>query len=230
MLALTLSELHPTFTFCLHILAAYLICLIGINRNKPKDGLIHTLYFFLISAALGGTLYALYTLCGSFAMYNGIFYAELSATPLILCAILIATLLLYCLSKTKARNKAGHCYLKLCHGGRCFNVYCLIDSGNLLVCPYTALPVAIISRRVAASLLTAEEVNALETETVTKGLRLIPVSGIGGTALLPSFIPEEASICVYGEKSFTKKQLCVAIQRDTADFDKYDGIVPASLI
>ena len=228
--AFSASELIPALSLALHLLAACLICAVGIKPSSVYDVLKHTLYFFLSCAALGGTLYAVYTLCGSFVTYNGAFYAELTAPPLILSSTLIATVLIFFLGKIKARSKTRHCFLRLTLNGYTRNAYCIIDSGNLLTCPYTALPVAIISKGFAALFLSEEQIAELERDCVIQGFRLIPVNGIGGKVLLPSFIPEDASICLYGKKNHVKKRLCVAIQMDKNSFDKCDGVVPETIV
>lgn len=228
--AVSAAKLFPLLLTALHLLAAYVICTIGIKSNSIFNTLKHALYFFLTCAALGGTLYAVYTLCGSFAIYNGAFYAELSAAPLIMSATVIAAVLIFFCGKIKARRKTRHCFLKLTLNGNTGNAYCIIDSGNFLVCPYTALPVAIITKSFATSLLSETEVTELEINGIIKGFRLIPVKGIGGKVLLPSFVPDEASICLYGEKKYVNKRLCIAIQMDKNSFDKCDGIVPEAVI
>lgn len=213
-----------------HLLAAYVICAVAFKWRGFKASLINTVAFFFISALLGGILYAVYTLCGAFAIYNGAFYAELSAPALIAsCAVIIAAISC-CLIKVKTRATAKYAVLRFVFRGKECTVNCLCDSGNMLVCPYTALPVAVIGLSAAIQLFSAEELDILSETPVLTDVRPIPVSGIGGRTVLPSFVPARAEIKCFGKNRYKSVRVCIAIQVERNDFAGSDGILPPCLV
>lgn len=227
---LLIETSHPILSVLMHLAAAFVICLIAIGWKSFNLAVYNTVCFFFVNAALGGILYAVYTLCGCFVMYNGAFYAELSAPALIASGVICATVLLFCFTKYKARNVAAYCDLRIFFRGKCCTASCMVDSGNLLTCPYTALPVAIISGKAAKYLFTDEELTSLAATPAMERVRPLPAKGIGGDTLLPSFIPERAEICSFGKKSFEEKQICIAVRLGSGSFGGCDGVVPASIL
>lgn len=213
-----------------HLLAAVIICIIAFSWQGIKAWAVNTTVFFLISALLGGILYAVYTLFGTFSMYNGAFYAELSTPALIASSAVIIAAISVCLVKIKKRAVSRYATLKFTFKDKCCTVSCLYDSGNMLTCPYTALPVAIIGNKAAKQIFSEAELASLSETPVLTNVRPIPVSGIAGSALLPSFIPKVSEIKAFGDSKYKSVRLCIAVQADKEDFGGSDGILPACIL
>ena len=102
---------------------------------------------------------------------------------------------------------------------------CLSDSGALLREPLSGAPVIITSTEKIRKCVGEQLFDALSCTDMSKtadGLRLIPVSGVGGKDLLLGFQPEYVRI-----KGCDKRAVIAVTQN--GDFGGFDGIVPASL-
>lgn len=228
--ALVLEDMPKSVCVLLHIAAAYAVCAVAFKWRGAASSVANTVCFMLVSALFGGILYALYGFFGVYAVYNGAFYAELSPTALIAGASAATVCIAFCLLKAKPKAVSRYAALRLCFRGKNCVLNCLCDSGNLLICPYTALPVAVIGRNAAEKLFTQDEITALSQVPVLDGVRPIPASGIGGSTLLPSFVPSEAGVKPFGKKKYKEVRLCVALRLSDDDFAGNDGILPVSVI
>lgn len=228
--ALAFEGMPQSLCVLLHIAAAYAVCAVAFKWRGVASSAANAVCFVLVSALLGGILYALYGFFGVYAAYNGVFYAELSPAALTAGASAAACCIAFCLLKAKPKAVSRYAALSLSFRGRSCVLHCLCDSGNLLICPYTALPVAVIGRDAAEKLFTQGEIRALSEVPLLDGVRPIPVSGIGGDILLPSFIPSEASVKAFGKRSFKEIRICVALRLTDNDFAGNDGILPVSVL
>lgn len=220
----------PLLLFAFHAAAAFLICLAAYGWRGTARAVTDTLCFFFVSALLGGVLYAVYSLCGVYARYDGVFYAEPSAPALAAGVCAAGAVAVPLLIRAKTRAVSAYADLKLTFRGKECVLHCLCDSGNLLTCPYTALPVAVIGLKAARKLFDPAELSALAETPVLKGVRPLPASGIGGEALLPSFLPERAQTKPFGKSKYEEKRLCIAIRLTNDDFGGSDGILPRCAI
>lgn len=96
----------------------------------------------------------------------------------------------------------------------------LVDSGNLLRDPLTALPVIVISRSAAARLMELPSGNE-----AVPGLRLISVRTVTGTALMPIFRPTLVRIRCGGP--WQTIRAVVGLSPD--GYDGFQALVPAAL-
>lgn len=227
--ALFLGNLHPIFALACHGFAAFAICFTALPAKSFRSAVASAFCFFVSCALLGGSLLAIYSLCGAFAVYNGAFYAELSPTATLLSAMTAGVVLLLCIMKSKGRARARHGDIELYYRGKHCKLFCLADSGNLLCCPFTALPVVIASAKAVNGIFGKEELEALKVTPAGNGLRPIPIRGIGGSVILPSFVPDEAKVRLFGKKQYTEKRLCIAIDFSEKTFGGCDGIAPANI-
>ncbi len=227
---IALPFLHPLAAILFHFAAAVIICLIAVKWEGTGSLLRQALCFFFACAVMGGIMCAVFALCGSFVSYSGAFYGEPTATAVIICGVIAGSILIYCLGRLRAKSKTAYCYLKIKYRGKDCTLSCITDSGNLLICPFTALPVAVISKHGAEQLFDKEELEALLLTPVMEGIRPLPVKGVAGSVLLPSFVPDKTEIRIFGEKSFEEKRLCIALQLSDEEFDNQDGIVPAAVL
>lgn len=231
--AIAITAISPTVPIVMvisHLLSGYIICIIATKWQGARTSIANSICFFFFCAVLGGILYAIYSLCGDYAMYNGAFYAEASPIAVIASGVVSASVILFCLTKNKSRYTAHYCEVRIQFRDKLCTADCMCDSANLLTCPYTALPVTIINEKTAGKFFTEEELNLLRTTPAINGVRPLPAKGIGGSVLLPSFIPDKTEIRPFSKKSFTEKKMCVAIQLNSESFAGCDGVIPSSLI
>ena len=102
---------------------------------------------------------------------------------------------------------------------------CLSDSGALLCEPVSGSPVIIADLPAVRPCLSPELFEALSDGglgTTAEGMRLIPGGGIGGSMLLPGFLPRRVRVCG------VERTAVIAVVNGT-DLGGFDGIVPASL-
>ncbi len=227
--ALPIGNLHPMAALVFHCAAGLVICFVALPCRSFKAVVASALCFFATCALLGGTLWAVYTLCGAFAVYNGYFYAELSPAALLASAAVAGVLLCFCIVKAKGRARARHGDVKLLFRNKGCSLFCLADSGNLLCCPFTGLPVVIAGADALEVLFGKEELATLKELPAGEGIRPIPVRGIGGSVILPSFVPEKAEVRLFGKREFKEVRLCVAIDFAGKSFGGCDGIAPINI-
>ncbi len=223
--AIGISVLPTAISLSVHIVAALVICFICLPKPSFRDVAGLGALFFLCNALLGGILTAIYSVCGRFALYRGVFYAELSAPSLLIWAAVAGTAVLFAVSRSKAKCRASHADVDIEFRGERIRLFCLCDSGSLLRCPYTGLPVLTVRESAVAPLFGEGLPEELE-----EGLRFIPAKGIGGDCLLPSFLPEKARVRSFGEHAWREVRLCVAVDKTKNAFGGCDGIIPSVLI
>lgn len=228
--ALKIGEIMPLLAVVPHLGAAVLMCLTAFPFKGAKRLAGDAACFFAACAILGGAMYAIYGMCGKFVLYNGAFYAELSPAALIASALFAATVLVFCIGKAKSRASAKHCELVITYKGKSCSLFCLADSGNLMHCPYTALPVAAIKPSALLPLFDRAALSNLKETPAGEGIRPIPACGIGGKVIMPSFIPESAKIRAFGTKEYKEASLCIAIDFGSCSYGGCDGAVPTALI
>lgn len=227
--ALPLGNAHPVLSLTLHGGAALIICLAALPGRSFRSVALSAFCFFVSCALLGGTLWSVFTVCGAVAIYNGAFYCELSPTALLTSALAAGLLLLFCIVKAKGRARARHGDVRLFYRGKCCKLFCLADSGNLLCCPFTGLPVIIVGAFAFKDLFDKEELESLKATPVGNGLRPIPVRSIGGDTVLPSFVPDKAEVRLFGKREYTEKRLCIAIDFGNKSFGGCDGVAPMNI-
>ena len=211
-----LSVLSGAVQLLLHLLAACLICLIAF----PVRGMLPKLFgktvfvFLLTEAGLGGIITAAY--------YIG--QRKATAVGIIVLALLFGGALalygLYCRKKVYARNMK----IEVTFGETRVQADVLVDSGNLVTEPFSALPVVILS----ASVLPAP-LNKPDLENSPVPLRAIPIRTGTGMGLLYGFIPDSITLCPPFEKQ-RRVDAVIGIDTDNTDFAGCDGLLPGALL
>ncbi len=107
------------------------------------------------------------------------------------------------------------------HGAHRLTLTGLIDSGNLLRDPVTALPVIVISRRAAMRLIPLPE-----NGKVTYPFRLITVRTISGTGMMTVFHPD--SVCLRTERGWQRVETLLGVSPE--GYDGFQALVPAGLM
>lgn len=227
--ALPINGLHPGVAFLVHGVFALFICLAAFPCKSFSSAVASAVCFFVSCSLLGGAIWAIYSLCGAYASYNGVFYFEASPVALLCSVSVTGILLLFCILKSKGRARARHGELKLFYRRRECALFCLADSGNLLCCPFTGLPVVIVSSNALLALFEKSELDAMRDAPVGKGIRPIPVRGIGGSTVLPSFVPDRCEVRLFGKKEYKSTRLCIAVDLTGKSFGGCDGIAPTNI-
>ena len=107
------------------------------------------------------------------------------------------------------------------HGAHHLTLTGLIDSGNLLRDPVTALPVIIISRRAAMRLIPLPE-----DGKVVYPFRLITVRTVSGAGMMTVFHPD--SVCVLTGQGWRRVETLLGVSPE--GYDGFQALVPATLM
>ena len=107
----------------------------------------------------------------------------------------------------------------------------LVDSANLTKDPMGLRPVLFIKKSFASTFL-PEEASELCTlggldKRMKSRVRLIPVSGIGGTHVLTGIKPD--SVQIARNNQYGNYEMTVAIDREGGTFGGYEALVPAGI-
>lgn len=208
------------FLLPLHILSACLMCVIAFKLFSFKDFLKTVAVFMLTSALMGGILSAVYGISGKFS--DG-FYAEISASGLIIISVLSTVIALGYSILAKKRAVAKSMRAEIYINEEPILVNLLVDSGNMATEPFSSLPVIILRSAVLPPPLDKPE---LENSPVP--LRIIPVKTSSGGGTLFGFIPKKVILRPIFEKE-KNIEAAVAIDTKTNSFASYDGLLPYSL-
>lgn len=155
------------------------------------------LLLFGLSAGLAGLCGALYFFVApaGFYVFNGVVYY--AVPPLLLVGLTAVCYLLLRLYDRWIRLRApgGRAFtVSLSFDGQTVRVPCLYDSGNHLTEPFSGCPVLVVERGAVASLLPLpNDMEELPVSTAA-GWRVIPYDTLGGSGLLPAFVPHRATV------------------------------------
>lgn len=198
----------------LHLVAASLICLIAFSFREWKQFAKAVFVFLLTEAGMGGLITAAY--------YIG--QRRVTAAGVIACAVCAGGLLLlyglYCRKKVYARNMK----IEIQFGENRVQADLLVDSGNLVTEPFSALPVVILSSAVLPAPL-----NTPDIENSPIPLRAIPIRTSTGLGLIYGFIPDRITLCPPFEKQ-RRVDAVIGIDTDHTDFAGCDGLLPGALL
>ncbi|MBR0230930.1 MAG: sigma-E processing peptidase SpoIIGA [Clostridia bacterium] len=217
---LLLPELPDAAAFAMHVAAGALICAaaFGIKAGIKKTALVFAA-FAATEALVGG-------------LVNGVFglaYGEGAGgrqSPAAFAAILAFSALaaaLYGLAARRSR-KTRCCTLKFRACGETVRARLLVDSGNLVTEPFSALPVIVLSHTALPYPLSDPLGGAFPAQ-----IRLIPYKTANGAGCLYGFRPEKAEIAAPGLKN-KEVEAFIGIDTETAEYSGYDGILPAELL
>lgn len=196
------------------------------------------LIFFAVSALLGGLMYGVYYLLGSFhsdlfGNPRGYSYTHI---PLWLFAVLaVVSFVLAIIFSRLGRDVTDKREAEIIvenKNEKC-RLHVLIDSGNLVREPISGKYVILVDGEAAAPLLSADEIRALRDDNaeflLLRRFRLICAAGVDGTRhMFYGFIPERM-ILIDG-KHRTELDAYIAVSPSERVFGEFDGIVHPSLI
>ena len=216
LLAVRLTQFPLWTQIPAHLAAAVGICAVAFPaKGTTWKRFAKTVFVFVLTeAAMGGGITAAY--------YIGRWRA--SALGILALALAFGGALvlygLYCRRKVYARNMK----IEVTFGGTCVKADVLVDSGNLVTEPFSALPVVILSASVLPSPLDKPD---LESSPVP--LRALPIRTQTGLGLLYGFIPDSITLCPPFEKH-RRVDAVIGIDTDNTDFAGCDGLLPGALL
>ncbi len=209
-----LSRLPLLAALGMHLLAALVICMISFPLRSLKALCKLFFLFILTEAGMGGLITAAYYIGRHQATATGII-----ALALLFCGGLLIYGL-YCRKKVYTKNMK----IEVKYGNASIKANVLVDSGNLVTEPFSALPVVILSSSVLPSPL-----NKPDIENSPIPLRAIPIRTGTGLGLLYGFIPDSITLCPPFEKQ-RRVDAVIGIDTDNTDFAGCDGLLPGALL
>lgn len=209
-----LCSVGLSFPVWIHFPAAALLCLIAFPFGDAKRFCKLCFVFAMTCACMGGLITAAY--------YIGM--QKVTAWGIVLFAVVFCALCilygLYCRKKVSTTNMK----IEVKFGTNALIADVLVDSGNLVTEPFSALPVVILSSSVFPSPLDRPDI-----ENSPVPLRAIPIRTETGLGLLYGFIPDSITLCPPFEKR-RKIDAVIGIDTDNTDFAGCDGLLPGSLV
>ena len=153
------------------------------------------LWLFALSAGLAGLCAALYFYLAppGIYVYNGVVYYDAPTLLLVILTVLCYGILRLFERVLRRRAPAALRYtLEVTQEGRSIRVPCLYDSGNHLTEPFSGRPVVVMERSTVEALLPVPaDVTALPPDG---SWRVIPYTALGGSGLLPAFVPRRLTV------------------------------------
>lgn len=194
-LALLLPPLPLWGSLTVKLASAVVMVLIAFRWRGIRLLLRQTMLLFCFSAGLAGLCGMLYFFVAPLDFYvsNGVVYY--SVPPLLLVGLTVLCYGVLWVGERWMLRRAPkeHRYtVRLSIGERCVEFPCLYDSGNHLVEPFSGSPVLVLEREIAAGLVSLPE--SVASLPCDGGWRVIPYESIGGSGLLPAFVPERAEV------------------------------------
>ncbi len=188
-LTLLLPPLSLPVSLVLKLAAAAVMVLVAFRWQGWRFFGRRMVLLFSLSAGLAGLCGALYFFAAptGFYVYNGVVYY--SVPPLLLVGLTVVCYgVLWAGERLMQRRApAQHRWqVRLTVGENRAEFLCLYDSGNHLVEPFSGLPVLVLERAVAQRLLPVPE----SVAELPAGWRVIPFQSIGGSGVLPAFLPD----------------------------------------
>ncbi|MBP5156179.1 MAG: sigma-E processing peptidase SpoIIGA [Clostridia bacterium] len=218
---LLLPDLPAAASFCMHAAAGALLCAaaFGVKAGIKKTALTFAA-FAATEALLGGLVYGIYGLTSQDA------FAAREKSPAAYAAILgvsAAAALCYGLAVRRKKRAAG-CTVRIYACGEEIRARLLVDSGNLVTEPFSALPVIVLSHTALPYPLSEPLSGAFPAK-----IRLIPYRTAKGGGCLYGFRPEKAEIAG-GLCKRKPIEAFIGIDTEAAEYSGYDGILPAELL
>ena len=227
---LFLPPLPVWLSLAIKLVAAAGMVLVAFRWRGLRSFLRRMLLLFGLSAGLAGACGALYFFAApaDFYVVNGVVYY--SVPPLLLVGLTVVCYGVLWGTELLLRRRAPaemSCRVRLFWGDRQTEFACLYDSGNHLTEPFSGHPVLVVERSVAEELLEVPlSVEELPPHSEA-GWRLIPYDSLGGSGLLPAFIPRQVvAITSRGEQ---KLSACYVAVCDRLGRGEYRGLMGSTL-
>lgn len=225
---LFLPPLPTWLSLAVRLAAAALMVTVAFRSRSWRHWVRRVLLLFAFSAALAGLCGALcfFVAPQDFYVFNGVVYYAVPPLLLVGLTVLCYGILWLCeyWSRRRAPKERLLC-LRLSHNGREVDFPCLYDSGNHLVEPFSGRPVVVVERSIAETLLAVPR--SVETFPAESGWRLIPYATLGGSGLLPAFVPTTVAVMFHGQPHALPP--CYVAVCDSLGRGEYHGLLGSEL-
>lgn len=226
-LVLFLPPLPLWLSLLIKLCGAALMVLVAFSYGGGRVFCRRLLLLFGLSAGLAGLCGALYFFVAptGFYVYNGVVYY--AVPPLLLVGLTVVGYGgLWLFDRwVRLRAPGGRSYtVSVTHEGRTVRVPCLYDSGNHLTEPFSGCPVLVMERGAVAPLLPLP--NSVE-ELPPDGWRVIPYDTLGGSGLLPAFVPQR--VTVHTKTGDALLPRCYVAVCDRLSRGEYRGLLGSAL-
>ena len=205
----------------LHILSAFVICMIAFGYKSHKQAIFLTLTFIVTSALFGGLISGIFSLSDQ---YSDGTYTEMSAASFcvicVMSAIIVFSYSLICGKRIHTRSAR----IRITLGKEKSELNLLCDSGNLVTEPFSALPVIIVS---AACLPYPYDMP--ESEVFPLPIRIIPFTTSAGGSCFFGFRPSKIELLGIAKKPKSIDAF-IGIDTQNKSYSGYDGLIPTSIL
>lgn len=234
-------------SLAIDISVSALMCFVAFKKTSGRTFLISWFLFFAVSALLGGTITAMYSLINS-AIGKRLnvtspeeAYSGLPANIFVIIAI-VSVILTY--AGGRLLGKTSHVKtieVTVTHGKKSVTFTALSDSGNLLCEPVSGRPAILVGYDVISSVIPYEVLSLIRTGSYEKmsilsaanlrRTRLIPAKGIGDGIILIGFVPDKITVKKSGRGGIRTVDAIIAVDaKRSGDYSGCEGIISPSLI
>ena len=195
--ALFLPPLSIWLSLAIKLVAALLMVIVAFRWSGWRNLTRRVFLLFAFSAGFAGLCGGVYYLVApqDFYVINGVVYYAVS--PVLLVGLSVVCYGFLWLSDFLMRRRAPSTSVfrtTLMVGEKQVTFPCLYDSGNHLVEPFSGYPVVVVEKGLLESLVAVPP--DMDSLPVGGGWRLIPYDTLGGSGLLPAFIPSQLTVVV----------------------------------
>lgn len=192
-------KISVSFAFLLFML------FINLGRQKIKNYLKTVIVVYTFSILLGGIV----------LMFDGGKNNEVSALLFAFCLLFL--IVSHRVFGNLFRSVQTERYVDASVGiyGKTYNLKLLCDSGNVLVDPYTSLPVVVLKKEAFG-------------EACFERMRQVPFRTVSGVGVMRVMIPDKTQLIKNGNRVEVKAAIGFC-DNVSADFIGFDGIIPGNL-
>ena len=210
-------SLSEAWLAVLHITALLLMTWISLGIRPAERFVLASAALFGCEAMLGGCVTGLINLSG-----KGFFGMSVWTLVTALAVSGGVTLIYFEICRKKLRTKSARVRIKL--PGASVDTLLLIDSGNLVTEPFSALPVIILSSSVLPP-----PYDMPSPDMYPLPLRAIPFRTSTSGSNMLGFLAREAYVTELGKKP-RKIDAYIGIDTHNKSFSGYDGLMPSCLL
>lgn len=220
-----MSQLSAFEDVFLKILITVLMTLIAFKFLSFPHFLRCSVIFLTVGFLFGGILYGVYFLAKPDFMdiKNSSVYFHISPVLLIICSatVYIILLIFSYLLKPQQIQTSSICSVSILYRENIVNAQGFVDTGNKLTDIFTDYPVILCSLDTIKSLFTSEELRYIndnifeDAAKLPKAFRLIPVSTVAGSALLPAFKPDKVILQTNNELYSVERTIVAVFKKES---------------
>ena len=205
-------------SWIIKLAVSLIIVLISFGYVNLRGLIKNTAVFFMISFCFCGFMLFVWFIFTPKGMVvrNSVVYFSISPVVMIITTVIcyaVISVLTRITERPLPKNEI--CRIRVINNNNYSEFYGKSDTGNTLCEPFSNIPVIVVNESAVKE--TAEEefkklMYMKEPECMLKGkYRLIPFHSVGGSGLLPAFIPDE----VYINNVYCCKRVYIAVCRNT---------------